>query len=68
MSAYRNLVDGFLHLLGVNVERQGHPGVEQRLRQCPRVLFDQLLERQLQQQRKRDYGLPSNARDLGADF
>jgi hypothetical protein len=29
MSAYRNLVDGFLHLLGVNVERQGHAGVEQ---------------------------------------
>ena len=23
ISAYRNLVDGFLHLLGVNVERQG---------------------------------------------
>jgi hypothetical protein len=29
MSAYRNLVDGFLHLLGVNVERQGYDGVEQ---------------------------------------
>jgi hypothetical protein len=34
----------------------------------PVGLFDQLLERQLQQQRKRNYGLPSNARDLGADF
>jgi hypothetical protein len=66
MSAYRNLVDGFLHLLGVNVERQGLPGVEQTA--SARGLFDQLLERQLQQQRKRDYGLPSNARDLGADF
>jgi hypothetical protein len=60
MSAYRNLVDGFLHLLGVNVERQGHAGVEQIA--SARGLFDQL------QQRKRDYGLPSNARDLGADF
>ena len=29
MSAYRNLVDGFLHLLGVNVDRQSLPGVEQ---------------------------------------
>ena len=66
MSAYRNLVDGFLHLLGVNVERQGHPGVEQIANACG--LFDQLLERQLQQQRKRDYGLPGNARDLGANF
>ena len=66
MSAYRNLVDGFLHLLGVNVERQSHPGVEQIA--SARGLFDQLLERQLQQQRKRDYALSSNARDLGADF
>ena len=66
MSAYRNLVDGFLHLLGVNVERQGRAGVEQIA--SARGLFDQLLERQLQQPRKRDYGLPSNARDLGADF
>jgi len=65
MSAYRNLVDGFLHLLGVNIERQGHAGVEQA---SARGLFDQLLERQLQEQRKRDYGLSSNARDLGADF
>jgi hypothetical protein len=64
MSAYRNLVDGFLHLLGVNIERQGHAGVEQA---SARGLFDQLLERQLLQ-RKRDYGLPSNARDLGEDF
>ena len=66
MSAYRNLVDGFLHLLGVNIERQGHAGVERIA--SARGLFDQLLERQLQQQRKRDYGLPSNGRDLGADF
>ena len=29
---------------------------------------DQLLERQLQQQRKRDYGLPSNARVFGRGF
>ena len=65
MSAYRNLVDGFLHLLSVNVERQGLPGVEQIA--SARGLFDQLLERQLRQ-RKRDYGLSSNARDLGADF
>jgi hypothetical protein len=42
------------------------PGVEQIA--SARGLFDELLERQLQQQRKRDYGLPSNARDLGADF
>ena len=40
MSAYRNLVDGFLHLLGVNVERQGHAGVEQIA--SARGLFDQL--------------------------
>ena len=38
MSAYRNLVDGFLHLLGVNVERQGLPGVEQIA--SARGLFD----------------------------
>jgi hypothetical protein len=61
------LVQDLLNVLfGLHVEKPRFSDIQQ----IDRVdgLLDTLLQRQQQRQRQRDYGLPSNSRDLGADF